>query len=170
MTVNFRLLHLAGCHNLRDMDNAAPNPQQILDHEHLKLLSIFHYVLGGISAFFACIPIVHIVLGLFFIASPQSFGQSGNQPPAFLGWLFLTMGGCFMCFGWVFAILVLIAGRCIALRKSHTYCFVVACLECTWMPFGTCLGVFTILVLNRASVKALFNPKPSANDRARDVK
>ncbi len=27
------------------------------------------------------------------------------------------------------------------------------------MPFGTVLGVFTILVLNRQSVKELFNPK-----------
>ena len=64
-----------------------------------------------------------------------------------------------MFFGWAYAILVLIAGRCIALRKRHTYCFVVACLECLWVPFGTVLGVFTILVLSRQSLKELFSPK-----------
>ena len=32
------------------MNNPVPTQQQILDNEHLKLLSIFHYVMGGISA------------------------------------------------------------------------------------------------------------------------
>jgi len=31
-----------------------------------------------------------------------------------------------------------------------------ACIECLFMPFGTVLGVFTILVLVRESVKQLF--------------
>ena len=47
-------------------------------------------------------------------------------------------------------------------RKHYTFCFVMACVECLSVPFGTVLGVFTILVLNRASVKELFNPKPAA--------
>jgi len=32
----------------------------------------------------------------------------------------------------------------------------VAAVECIFMPFGTVLGVFTIIVLNRPSIKALF--------------
>jgi hypothetical protein len=35
------------------MDNVQPNQQQMLDNENLKLLSIFHYVSGGITALFA---------------------------------------------------------------------------------------------------------------------
>jgi hypothetical protein len=34
---------------------------------------------------------------------------------------------------------------------------VIAALLCMFMPFGTVLGVFTIIVLVRDSVKALFN-------------
>jgi len=34
------------------------------DEEHLKLLSIFHYVVGGIAAFFAFFPIIHLVIGI----------------------------------------------------------------------------------------------------------
>ncbi len=115
--------------------------------------------LGGLSALFACIPIIHVVLGLLFIIAPQTFGQASNQPPPFLGWLFLLLGGFFILFGWTYAALVLAAGRCIAHRKGRTFCFVVACVECPSVPFGTCLGVFTMLVLSRASVKELFNPK-----------
>jgi hypothetical protein len=31
-----------------------------------------------------------------------------------------------------------------------------ACIECLFIPFGTILGVFTIIVLSRESVKTLF--------------
>ena len=32
------------------------------DEEHLRLLSIFHYVCAGLSAFFACIPLIHVTV------------------------------------------------------------------------------------------------------------
>lgn len=144
------------------METPSPGSQQILDNEHLKLLSIFHYVKGGITALFACIPIIHVVFGLVLIVAPRLFGHGSNQPPAFLGWLFVILGFFIIFLGWTVAVLVLIAGRCIARRRHYTFCFVVACLECLSVPFGTVLGVFTILVLNRQSVKALFNPGPVA--------
>jgi len=140
------------------METAPPNPQQILDNEHLKLLSIFHYVVSGIAGLFACIPIIHLVIGLFLILAPQKFGQGSNQPPAFIGWFFVIFASIFILLGWAFAVLVLVTGRLIARRKHHTFCFVAACVECLFMPFGTVLGVFTILVLNRQSVKELFTP------------
>ena len=39
------------------------------------------------------------------------------------------------------------------------FCSVVACVEYFFVPLGTVLGVFTILMLNRQSVKELFDPK-----------
>jgi hypothetical protein len=140
------------------MDPAPPTPQQILDNEHLRLLSIFHYVFGGISALFACIPIIHFMIGVVFILAPHLFGHGKDQPPAFLGWLFVILASVIMVIGWSIAALVLLAGRSIARRKRYTYCFVIACLECLSMPFGTVLGIFTILVLNRPAVKAMFQP------------
>jgi hypothetical protein len=35
---------------------------------------------------------------------------------------------------------------------------VMACIECLFVPFGTILGVFTIVVLSRESVSVLFSP------------
>lgn len=32
------------------------------DLEHLRLLSIFHYVVGGLIALFACFPIIHLMM------------------------------------------------------------------------------------------------------------
>jgi hypothetical protein len=31
-----------------------------------------------------------------------------------------------------------------------------ACIECLFLPFGTILGIFTIIVLSRESVKTFF--------------
>jgi hypothetical protein len=145
------------------MVTTPPNPQQIIDDEHLKLLSIFHYVVGGMAALFACFPIIHLVVGLFFILAPEKFGQGSQQPPAFIGWFFVAFASVFILVGWALAVLALISGRWIARRKHYTFCFVVACVECIFMPFGTVLGVFTILVLNRQSVKGVFNPRTSAS-------
>ena len=54
------------------------------------------------------------------------------------------------------AVLVLVAGRKIAKRKSLLFCQVIAGLLCVLMPLGTALGVFTLIVLMRPTVKQLF--------------
>jgi len=128
------------------------------DEEHLRLLAIFHYVLGGLMAFFACFGLIYVVMGMFFLFAPAGvFGPNpGQQPPPFFGALFAMMGGMFLVLGWGLAALVIAAGRSLAQRKRYVLCLVAAAVECLWMPFGTVLGVFTIIVLMRPSVQALF--------------
>ena len=132
------------------------------DEEHLKLLSIFHYVLGGISALCAFIPVIHLTIGLMMIRSPETFFKHGTQfnhgTPfsPFIGWFLVILASILILCGLVFAGLVLTAGRFIAQRSHYWFCFVIACIECVFMPFGTVLGVFTIIVLSRESVKVLF--------------
>jgi hypothetical protein len=128
------------------------------DVEHVQLLSTFHYVAGGLMAFFACIPIIHVTLGMAMLLAPDFFNHGHDAPPAFLGLFFVAIGGAFMLVGWTLAVLAILAGRFLAQRRRHTFCFVVACVLCAWMPFGTVLGVFTIIVLSRPSVKILFRP------------
>jgi len=55
------------------------------------------------------------------------------------------------------AICILIAGRSLALRKRYSFALVIACIECLFVPFGTILGVFTIVALSRESVRGLFS-------------
>ncbi|MEK7706731.1 MAG: hypothetical protein AAB380_01890 [Verrucomicrobiota bacterium] len=126
------------------------------DEEHLRLLTIFHFVCAALAALFACIPIIHFVLGLVMLFAPHAFGPGKNQPPQFLGLLFVILGLGLMLAGWTFAALLAWAGRCLGRRKHYTYCFVMACVACLFQPFGVVLGVFTIVVLLRPSVKQLF--------------
>jgi len=62
----------------------------------------------------------------------------------------------FFLAGITMAICILIAGQCLFRRKAYSFALVIACVECLFIPFGTILGVFTIIVLSRESVKALF--------------
>ena len=127
------------------------------DEEHLKLLSIFHYIVGGIIALFSLFPIFHLIFGIVMIVSPDTFESGGEGPPAFIGWLFAFIGGTIILAGLVFATCVILAGRFLSLQRNYTYCFVIACIQCLFIPFGTVLGVFTIIVLMRESVKRSFS-------------
>jgi hypothetical protein len=120
------------------------------EEQHLQLLAIFHYIVGGLAVFLACFPLIHLIIGLVMVFS----GFSANQaPPAFVGWLFIILGGGLFLVGQSLAICIVIAGRFLARRKGYLFVFVVACCECLFMPFGTVLGVFTIILLSRESVK-----------------
>jgi len=126
------------------------------DLQHLKLLSIFYYVVGGLMILFALFPIFHFGFGLMMIISPNSLGGGGPPPPPLVGWLFVLIAGAIMLVGWTLAIGTMLAGRFLSQRKHYTYCLVMAGLSLLFQPFGTILGVFTILLLIRPSVKRLF--------------
>ena len=57
---------------------------------------------------------------------------------------------------WSFAVVLLFAARYLQEHRRYMFCLIVAGLECVFMPFGTVLGVFTIIVLLRPSVRQLF--------------
>lgn len=91
---------------------------------------------------------------------------SGN-PERWMGGLFLGLGLFGLIFGMTLAVCLFLVGRWLAARTHPTFCFVVACIECINMPLGTLLGIFTILVLNRPSVRALFAAGPGENNFVR---
>lgn len=125
------------------------------DQEHLRLLSVFHYVMGGITALCALFPVIHLVLGITILVAPERMG-GGTPPPEALGWIFAIMGGVLIVAGFLLAGLILAVGRFLSQRRRYVYCLVVAGVECLFMPLGTLLGIFTIIVLMRQSVKAMF--------------
>ncbi len=126
------------------------------DEDHLRLLSIFHYVVGGFLGLFALFPIFHLIFGLLVILAPEQFEGQGAPPPAFFGWIFVIVAVTVITAGWIFAVCVMTAGRFLARRQHYLFCLVMAGVECLFMPFGTVLGVFTIIVLVREPVKQLF--------------
>lgn len=128
--------------------------------EHLRLLSIFHYVVAGLAALFACIPVIHLVLGIMMLVAPERMAEHGKpqdeQALFFMGVFFTLFASAFILAGWSIAACIAFAGRFLAQRRRYTYCLVMAAIECMFMPFGTVLGVFTIILLIKPEVKQTF--------------
>jgi hypothetical protein len=82
--------------------------------------------------------------------------RAKNSHPNLLAGFSPLIGSLLFLLGIAIAICILIAGRSLAKHTRYWFAFVVACIECLFIPFGTILGVFTIIVLSRDSVKELF--------------
>jgi hypothetical protein len=131
--------------------------------EHLRLLSIFHYVVAGLIALVSLLPGLQLVLGLLMAGGQLAPEDEGSRVAGF------CLSGCasfFLALGLGFAALIALAGRSLAERRRYTYCLVAATILCLFVPFGTVLGVLTIVVLVQPPVKALFGiPAPAALER-----
>jgi hypothetical protein len=135
-----------------------PDPNAYdMDQQHLQLLSIFHYVVGGICYFVGFFPIIHLIIGVLMVTGTLAAENEGDVIPLqIVGCIFLVIPLLFMISAWTLATLLIVAGRKLPRYTSYTFCLVIACVECLFMPFGTILGVFTIIVLCRPAVKERF--------------
>lgn len=130
----------------------------ISNRKSLKLLSIFHYIVGGIVAAISLFNLIFVSLGLSMIFSPQPPPQPNEVefPSDEFKWIFFLGGLVSLLFGLTLAICLIASGRFLAKRKRYWFSFVVACTACLEIPLGTILGIFTIITLSQNSVKELY--------------
>lgn len=114
-------------------------------NETLTILSILHYVLGGFTALFACFPLFHVAVGIFMLLGGFQM-EAGER---WVGWLFILFPGIFILLGMTGAVLVIMAGRKLGAHRNKTFCQIVAAIECLMFPFGTALGVTTLVLLSQ---------------------
>jgi len=131
------------------------------DHDHLRLLAIFQFTLGGLTCLFALFPIMHLIMGLMMINNPEMMshpGHPGPPPPPvqFMGYFFVGMALLFIIIGELIGLAMIWCGFNLLKRRNYMASMVIASIECIMIPLGTVLGVFTIIVLNRLSVRQLF--------------
>ncbi len=127
------------------------------EEQHLTILSVFHYVVGGLKALVACVPCIHFGLGWVMVFVPLFSGDAETLPVTLVGAVFVVVASLLILAGWALAVCMIYAGRCLAERKHFTFCLIIAGIECIFIPFGTILGVFTIIVLTRPSVREMFS-------------
>ena len=126
------------------------------DLDHLRYIELGHYVLAGIVTLFSMIPLLHVFMGVMITTGAFDDGANEMPFPVGFGMLFIVIGAASIIFGLCWAALIVLAARSIKQRKRHTFCLVVAGVTCLMAPLGTVLGVFSIIVLVRDSVKELF--------------
>jgi hypothetical protein len=139
-----------------------PPPLPNRDADHLRTLAIFHYVVGGLSLLGLGFMYLHYYFMQTFFANPKLW-ENAKEPPPFnpqefwmiFVWFYVAAGIVMVVAG----VLNLMSGRYLQQRKNRMFSLVVAGLNCLQMPFGTVLGVFTLVVLTRESVQRLYEQK-----------
>lgn len=131
-----------------------PFRQEILDQEHLRLLSIGYLVSAGVNVFSSLFGLMYAAMGLLFGAAIAQ--SSEPAPPEFIGWVFGVFGLVIFLVMVTLAVLKAMVWDCLRKRRSRMFCMVIAGVTAPGIPYGTMLSVFTFLVLSRPSVKQLF--------------
>lgn len=145
-----------------------PVRQAMVDEEHLRLLSIGYYASAGITSLYSLFGLIYaLMFGLMGLmiskqataaAANSGASASADQATQVIGWIIGLFGFAFFLLLITLAALKFFTGRFLQQRKSRMFCFVVAIISCLGIPYGTVLGVCAILVLERPSVKYLFDP------------
>ena len=132
--------------------------QRKIDADHLQLLSIFHFVGAGLAFLGILFLLAHFMMFHAFLSNPTFWQNQKQTPPpaeffAIFKWFYLVFGAWFFISG----TLNLISAFCLRARKCRTFSLIVAGINCVHVPFGTVLGVFTIIVLIRDTVRELYD-------------
>ena len=143
------------------------------DREHLSALSIGHFILAGVALFSGIPTLVLAIAGASALdelgrGMSIAMGDVSGQLPAdpFGGGadamlqsvesLMVTAIVAGLVVAVISTIHLVVVGVKIRQRRWWTFCYLTGWGECLMFPFGTILGIFTIIVLGRPSVKKLF--------------
>jgi len=134
--------------------------QRKVDADHLKLLAVFHYVLGGLAVLGLGFLFLHWFMFHAIVGNPELWkdasGKGATPPPQQM----LTLFRWFYSFMGVVLVAAcaanIVSGLSIQSRRRRIFSLVVAGLNCLCLPFGTVLGVFTFVVLLRESVVEVY--------------
>jgi hypothetical protein len=121
------------------------------DDAHLRYLALAHYALAALSSVCALIPGGFCCLGLVLMTGVA------REPDAVEGGA-VVAASSFFALGFLVAYcaLLVLQAYLLSRRRAYPACVALAVLTCLNSPFGTVLGVLTLLVLMREPVKAGF--------------
>ena len=137
--------------------DVATKNQQRRDREHVKLLAIFHFVFAGLAFVGIGFLCVHYAIMHTVFSNPELWKsqQQAMPPRAFLDafiWFYLFIGVLLL----TGLVLNVLSGFFLLQKRNRLFSLIIGGLNCLQIPFGTALGVFTILVLSRDSVRRLY--------------
>jgi hypothetical protein len=135
------------------------------DQEHLRLLALGYYILSGMTLFFTLFTLLYIAMGIVFSSGLIPANRNSNDDPRVAGYIFLGVGIAAFVVGLTFAVLYFAVGRSLRGRRHRTFCLVMAGLSCLYVPWGTALGICSIIVLVRPEVQGWFEGRsPALNE------
>ncbi|MCU0226717.1 MAG: hypothetical protein MUF01_03690 [Bryobacterales bacterium] len=139
-----------------------PAAQREIDDTHLRYLSIANYIYAAFNAVGALVAVGMVML----LAGSAAVGGFPFRAPEVPGGgaFFVLIAAVVLVFMFCNTALQFLLARCLQQRRAHAFCFVVAILTALNMPVGTILGVLTLVVLMRPTVKHQFDEEQRRRD------
>jgi hypothetical protein len=145
------------------MNATLPPPVPNRDALHLKVIEIFHYVLAGLAVAGMAFLFVHYTIMSTAFSNPHVWEQMEARqkqpmpfdPVAFFHafiWFYIFFGA----WGMASFFMNVISGFCIRSCRWRMFSLIVAGVNCVNFPFGTALGIFTLIVLLRPTMPAIY--------------
>lgn len=127
----------------------------VKDESQLRLIAMWYYVFAFLQTLLALGTFIFVIAAI--LVSSGWMEESVWLPPrtqageVILPWL----GSA--AFVAILASLSLLAARRAAKKRSHSLCLFASAANLLFIPWGTLLGLYAIVVLRRPSVKAAFD-------------
>jgi hypothetical protein len=152
---------LCGPAMLEWRSSPAMDSPDITGHD-LRLLSIGYYIQAGIAAFYSILLLGYAGFATAMLGSlANSANEAGqNIPPWFLSLISILML-VVLLLACLYTVALFLAGLWLRRFRNILFIQVIAALNCLAIPYGTVLGIFTFLVLQRSTAKQFFLPRPA---------
>jgi hypothetical protein len=129
----------------------------IIDEEHLRLLSLFHFIKGGITVAFSLLGLLYFLFLGFIMKMGSRLHLPSNSyneefPIEFMSYIFL-IAGIIVMLVLLCGILQLVSGYYLKRKEYRLFSFIIGIIEILEVPYGTILGLMTLIVLSKDSVK-----------------
>lgn len=119
-----------------------------------RTLALFHYLLSVPVGFMSLLSLPLIFAGLDLILTER---PGMGKAAVFSGATFLVWAACIVIIAIGMAVCLVLGGKYLMERRNYTFCLAVAGVSCLIAPFGTALGIVTLLFLTKGTTKSLFD-------------
>jgi hypothetical protein len=138
--------------------------QSTIDEEHLKVLSLGSVVSAVVCTLFSLFGVFCTFMGIMAGALLSRILETTAQPaqgppPAFIGWVLADFGMAILLLTMGTGAAKFRAAWCVKHRTWRTFCMIIARINRLEFPYGTALGLFSLIVLGRDSVIQIVCPK-----------
>lgn len=141
--------------------NEEISKQTIVDNEHLNLLSLFQLISGIFTLAYSVFMALYFGIITFAFIFGDRFDAAENPLnsnfPIEFRTVFISIMVICLTFAIALGIAKIFSSKFLKQRKNRTFSIVISCIECFSFPYGTLLGVLSIIVLNRGNVKNIYH-------------
>ncbi|WP_298862469.1 hypothetical protein [uncultured Gimesia sp.] len=122
--------------------------------DNIGLLAMFYKIVGVIMFLFSLFPCIHLIIGIAIMAG--GFKSEDVAPPFIFGLVFTIIPLIFISCGVALAISMFMCSRYLEAKSNYRFCQIVSGISCIFMPFGTVLGVLTLIELSKDPIRESF--------------